>query len=147
MNIDFCFHLRIIGNLGPAPFEYLIRDEVVTVFTLPNHAKVSAHNRDNWLYELNPPDHPSTPETPQSYQVNDATMSDESDPETPSGYHDGNNIAEDIDAPEITKGEYAENLNKIFTTLDVYQTDINGIKNELKSMRMDVIGLTDITVE
>ena len=74
-------------------------------------------------------------------------MFDESDPETPSGYYDGNNIAEDIDAPEITKGEYAENLNKIFTTLDVYQTDINGIKNKLKSMRMDVIGLTDITVE
>ena len=120
MNIDFCFHLRIIGNLGPVPFDYLIRDEVVTAFTLPNHAKTSAHNRDNWLYELNPPDHPSTPETPQSYQVYDTKMSDESDPETPPSYHDGNNIVEDVDAPAITKGEYAENLNKIFSTLDVY---------------------------
>ena len=74
-------------------------------------------------------------------------MSAQSDPETPPGYHDGNNIVEDVDVPAITKGEYAENLNKIFSTLDVYQTDINGIKNELKGMRMDVIGLTDIIVE
>ena len=102
MNIDFYFDLRIIGNLGPVPFEYLIRNEIVTLFTLPNHAKVSVHNRDNWLYELNPPDHPSTPETPQSYFVADDIMSDESDPETPPGYHDFNNMAEPPEAPDIT---------------------------------------------
>ena len=38
-------------------------------------------------------------------------------------------------------------MNTILTTLDAYKTDIDGIKDELKSMRLDIIGLTDITVE
>src|ERR1043165_7961374 len=146
MNIDFCFDLRIIGNLGPAPFKYLIRNEVVTLFTLPNHAKVSVHNRDNWLYELNPPDHPSTLETPQSYYVADNIMSEEKDPETPPGYHDFTNMAEAPEAPDITQGEYATHLNTILTTLDTYKTDIDEMKDELKNMRLDIVSLTDITV-
>lgn len=148
MNIDFCFNNRIIGNLGPAPYDYLIRDEVVTLFTLPNHARISVHNRENWLYELNPPDHPSTPETPQSYFVANNFMSEnETDPETPPGYHDFTNMAEAQAAPDTNQGEYTTQLNTILTTLDAYKTDIDGIKNELKTMRLDLIGLTDITVE
>ena len=71
----------------------------------------------------------------------------ETDPESPPGYHDFTNMAEAPEAPDITQGEYTIHLNTILTTLDTYKTDIDGIKDELKSMRLDIIGLTDITVE
>jgi hypothetical protein len=52
MDIEFCFDRRIIGNLGPDTFDYLINNEVVQLFTLPNHERTSVHNRNNWLYDL-----------------------------------------------------------------------------------------------
>ena len=71
----------------------------------------------------------------------------ETDPETPPGYHDFTNMAEAQAAPDINQGEYTAQLNTILTTLDSYKTDIDGIKHELKTLRLDLIGLTDITVE
>ena len=50
-------------------------------------------------------------------------------------------------APDTNQGEYTTQLNTILTTLDAYKTDIDGIKDELKTMRLDLIGLTDISVE
>lgn len=37
MNFHFCFNRDIIRNLGPNQFEFLINNEVVQLFTLPNH--------------------------------------------------------------------------------------------------------------
>ena len=147
MNLAFCFNRRMIANHAYPPYDYLISDEVVNLFTLPDHNKVSVHNRDNWLYELNPPDQPPTPETPQDYQIYDDIMSDMGDPETPPGYYENVNMAEAHAAPETTTKDYTDNLNKISTTLNTYQTNINGLKDEIKSMRLEIMGLTDITVE
>ena len=109
MNLAFCFNRRMIANHAYPPYDYLIRDEVVNLFTLPNHNKVSVHNRDNWLYELNPPDQPPTSETPQDYQIYDDIMSDMGDPETPPGYYENVNMAEAHAAPETTTKDYTDN--------------------------------------
>lgn len=52
MNLHFCFNHDIIRNLGPDEFEFLINNEVVQLFTLPNHDRTSVQNQDNWLYNL-----------------------------------------------------------------------------------------------
>ena len=68
MNLHFCFNRDIIRNLGPDEFEFLINNEVVQLFTLPNHERTSVHNQDNWLYNLEGQNEsPSPPGTPQIY--------------------------------------------------------------------------------
>ena len=69
------------------------------------------------------------------------------DPETPPGYYENVNMAVAHAAPATTKKDDTDNLNKIVTTLNTYQTNINGLKDEIKSMRLEIMGLTDITVE
>ncbi|XP_050909286.1 uncharacterized protein LOC127123069 [Lathyrus oleraceus] len=84
-------------------------------------------------------DPPSPPETPPIYEyLDDPIPVDESDPETPPKYYN-------IDEPELPS--YAENLAIILTRLDGFHTDITNVKEEIKSMRLDVLVLMDIAVE
>lgn len=77
MHIQFCFNTSIIRNLGPDEFEFLINNQVVHLFTLPNY-RTSIHDRNNWLFDLDGPQDapPSPPETPQIYEHFDAYLSD-----------------------------------------------------------------------
>ena len=63
MNIRFCFNTHLIGNLGPLQFDLLINHNIVHQFVLPNPI-TSVHNRDNWIFDLDPPSAPTSPETP-----------------------------------------------------------------------------------
>lgn len=77
MHTRFCFNHGFIRNLGPNKFEFLINNEVVHLFTLPNHEKTSVHNMNNWLYDLEGHDEsPSPPEKPQIYDHYPAYLSD-----------------------------------------------------------------------
>lgn len=141
MDIDFCFNRRIIGNIGTDTFDYLISNEVVRLFTLPNHEKTSVHNRDNWLYDLkeHPIDPPSPPTTPPKYEcVNDPIHKEESGPETPPNYY---NIA------ELVPPSCVDNHVMLITRLNTFQDDITIVKEEIKLIRFDVLGLMDIAVE
>ena len=141
MDIEFCFNRIIIGNIGTDTFDYLISNEVVRLFTLPNHEKMSVHNRNNWLYDLDehPIDPPSPPATPPKYEcVNDPILKDEFDPETPPNYY---NIAEPV-PPSC-----ADNHAMLIIRLNTFQADITIVKEEIKHISFDVIGLMDIAVE
>jgi hypothetical protein len=141
MDIEFCFNRRIIGNIGTDNFDYLISNEVVRLFTLPNHEKTSVHNRDNWIYDLeeHPIDPPSPPATAPKYEcINDPIHKEESGPETPPNYY---NIVEPV-PPSC-----ANNHAMLITRLNAFQADIAIVKEEIKLIRFDVLGLMDIAVE
>ena len=141
MDIEFCFNRRIIGNIGTDTFDYLISNEVVRLFTLPNHERTSVHNRNNWLYDLDehPIDPPSPPETPPKYEyINNPIHMEESDPETPPNYYN-------IDEP--VPPSYADNLAMLLTRLNDFQADITTVKDEIKIIRFDVLGLMHIALE
>lgn len=77
MSHHFCFNRGIIRNLSPNEFEFMINNEVIQLFTLPNHERTSVHNQDNWLYKLEGQNEsPSPPGTPQIYDNFDASLSD-----------------------------------------------------------------------
>lgn len=63
MNIESYFNTSIIENFGPNEFDFLINQQVVHQFSLPNPI-TSVHNRNNWLFGLDGPLTPPTPETP-----------------------------------------------------------------------------------
>lgn len=77
MNIVFYFNHRLIRNLGPNAYEFLIRNKVVHHFTLPNHERTNVHNRDNWIYDLEcQSESPTLPETSLAYEHHPTLLSD-----------------------------------------------------------------------
>ncbi|CAJ2670172.1 hypothetical protein L195_g018629 [Trifolium pratense] len=66
MDLNLCFNYHMIGNLGPNEFQLLINLVPVHHFTLPNSLRISIHDKDNWLYDLEGQDG-SDPETPPLY--------------------------------------------------------------------------------
>jgi hypothetical protein len=129
MDIEFFFDHRIIGNLGPDTFDYLINNEVVRLFTLPNHERTSVHNRNNWLYDLDehPIDPHSPPETPPIYEYLDDHISiDEYDPEIPPNYYN-------LDEPELPS--YIENLTIILPSVE----EVSVHEQELEHAEPNVV--------
>ncbi|XP_050895565.1 uncharacterized protein LOC127102204 [Lathyrus oleraceus] len=97
------------------------------------------HAAIRYLLNEHPIDPPSPPETPPIYEyLNDPIHVDESDPETPPNYYN-------IDEPELLS--YVDNLAMLLTRLDDFHVDITTVKEEIKIMRLDILGLMDVVVE
>ena len=127
MHIEFCFNRGFLRNLGPNEFELLINNEVVQLFTLPNHERTSVHNQDNWLYNLqgqNEP--PSPPETPQIYDNYDAPLS---------------NAASFASAAHVTPPtDYTAAINAL-------QTEVANLRGEFTTLRVDFHSFMDVSIE
>lgn len=77
MHIQFCFNTSIIRNMGQDEFEFLINNQVMHLFTLPNY-RTSIHDINNWLFNLDGPQDelPSPLKIPQIYDHFDAYLFD-----------------------------------------------------------------------
>lgn len=69
LDICHCLIRQLIRFRRPNEFHFLINNEVVHYFVLPNLERTSLHNHNNWIYQLEgqgekliPPQTPPTPE-------------------------------------------------------------------------------------
>lgn len=128
MHLNFYFNRRIIANLGPLKFELLIDNEVVRNFTLSNHEKTNVHNRDDWFYNLEGQDESLTPpDGPQDYENPEAIFPD-ANLHASDAYHI---------VPLVNFG----------TAIHAMQSEVDFIRGEVNSLRMDLLGFMDVINE
>lgn len=128
MHLNFCFSRGIIANLEPTEFELLIDNEVVKNFTLPNHEKTNIHNRANWFYNLEgQSESPTPPYSPQHYENIEAIF---------------------LDVDSHASGDHHAILPVDFgIAIHALQSEVNFIKGEVTSLRVDVLGFMDVVNE
>lgn len=125
MHLDFCFNRGIVTNLGPTEFEFLIDNEVVQNFTLPNHEKTNIHNQDNWFYKLEgQSESPTPPDSPQHYENPKAIFPD-SNSHASGVYH----IVLPVD---------------FSTAIHALQSEVDFIRGEADSLRVDLLIFMDL---